>query len=96
MHTVSGQLLKEGNVAEGGVRPRDLLGLDRRFLISVNRRGEIETCLVLNPEDQELDELLARWLRRQCLKPGEEDLLWGRVRVQVRGLPKEVNKIGTE
>ncbi len=96
MHTVSGQLLKEGNEAEGGVRPRDLLGLDRRFLISVNRRGEIETCLVLNPEDQELDELLARWLRRQCLNPGEEDLLWGRVRVQVRGLPKEVNKIGTE
>ncbi len=82
-------LLMEGRADHEGMRSRELLGLERRFLVSVNRRGVIETCQVLDPDDRKLDELLARWLRRQRLKPGKEELVWGEVRVGVRGLRGE-------
>ena len=93
--SVSGLLAREGHEVKG-LRLRDFLGLDRRFLVSVNNRGEIETCQLLNPEEHELDELLARWLRRQGLKPGKEDLLWGKIRIQVRGLPAGKGEVGED
>ena len=91
-HSVSGLLTREDQKVKE-LRLRDFLGMDRRFLISVNQLGEIETCQVLNPEEHELDGLLSRWLRRQALKPGEEGLLWGKIRVKVRGFPAEVSGI---
>lgn len=91
-----GDLLAEGQAGPEGVRPRELLGLERRFLVSVNRRGVIETCQVLDPDDQKLDDLLARWLRGQRMKPGKDELLWGEIRIRVRGLRGEERPQGTD
>ncbi|MEC8941567.1 MAG: hypothetical protein VYC95_02475 [Verrucomicrobiota bacterium] len=80
-------LLAEGQDQPERLQPRELLGLDRRFRVSVNERGMIETCQVLDPEEREVDDLIARWLRGQRLKPGQDALVWGEVRVRVRGVP---------
>ena len=74
---------------EANLRIRDLLGLDRRFIISVDEKGQIQTCQSLDPDDQDLDGLLGRWLRLQRLVPGEEELAWGRVRIRVEGFTVE-------
>jgi hypothetical protein len=79
-------LLAEGQDQPEGVQSRELLGLDRRFRVSVNQHGMIETCQVLDPDERELDDLLARWLRGQRLKPGQDELVWGEIRVRVRGV----------
>ncbi|MBQ98122.1 MAG: hypothetical protein CMP30_09025, partial [Roseibacillus sp.] len=75
---------------EGNVRIRDLLGLDRSFLVSVDAEGRIQTCQVLDPDEQNLDGLLGRWLRLQRLKPEQEKLSWGRMRIRVEGVREEV------
>ncbi|MAF23160.1 MAG: hypothetical protein CMP26_11245 [Roseibacillus sp.] len=74
---------------EANLRIRDLLGLDRRFMVSVDDKGQIQTCQVLDPDEQDLDGLLGRWLRLQRLEPAEEKLTWGRVRIQVEGVRVE-------
>ena len=79
-------LLRNRLEEEEDVRFRDLLGLDRRFLISVDSEGRIQTCQVLNPEEKDLDGLLGRWLRLQQLLPGTKEISWGRIRIQVEGL----------
>ena len=68
------------------VRIRDLLGLERRFLVSVGKQGEIQTVQALNPDERDLDGVLGRWLRRQRLAPGEEEIAWGRIRIWVEGV----------
>ena len=75
---------------EGNVRIRDLLGLDRSFLVSVDAEGRIQTCQVLDPDEQNLDGLLGRWLRLQRLKPEQEKISWGRMRIRVEGAREEV------
>ncbi|MDG2487949.1 MAG: hypothetical protein P8M65_09590 [Roseibacillus sp.] len=75
---------------EGNVRIRDLLGLDRSFLVSVDSGGRIQTCQVLDPDEQNLDGLLGRWLRLQRLEPGQEKVSWGRMRIRVEGAREEV------
>jgi len=82
-------LLAEGWDEPKGVHPRELLGLNRRFRVSVNGHGMIETCQVLDPDERELDDLIARWLRGQRLKAGQDDLVWGEIRVRVHGVPGE-------
>ena len=74
---------------EAKLRIRDFLGLDRRFMISVDDKGQIQTCQALEPDDQDLDGLLGRWLRLQRLEPAEEKITWGRVRIRVEGVRVE-------
>lgn len=89
-------LLAEGQNQPEGVQSRELLGLDRRFRVSVNQHGMIETCQVLDPDERELDDLLARWLRGQRLKPGQDELVWGEIRVRVRGVSGGEKKIHSD
>ena len=58
-------------------------------MVSVDDKGQIQTCQVLDPDEQDLDGLLGRWLRLQRLEPAEEKLTWGRVRIQVEGVRVE-------
>ena len=67
------------------LRPRELLGLERRFRGAVNRRGIIETCQPLGAGDSVLDAIISRWLRAQRLAIGTENLVWGDIEVHVRG-----------
>jgi hypothetical protein len=75
---------------ETNVGIRDLLGLDRRFLVSVDDHGRIQTCQVLDPDEQDLDGLLGRWLRLQRLGPGEKKISWGRMRIRTEGVREVV------
>ena len=77
-----------GNEKEdpGALRPREFLGLERRFRVGVNGRGVIETCQPLGAGDSVPDAVISRWLRSQRMKAGEEPLVWGEIRVRVRGL----------
>lgn len=66
------------------IHPEDLIGLERRFRVSVNRQGMVETCQVLDPEEREIDDYLRRWLLQQRLLPSGDELVWGEIRIQMR------------
>ena len=79
-------LIGDGNGDDlGALRPRELLGLERRFRVAVNERGFIETCQVLGGRESILDAAISRWLRAQRLKSSREALVWGEIQVRVRG-----------
>lgn len=79
---------------EEASRPRELLGLERHFLVIADPKGVVIFCQSLDPTESKLDAPLSRWLHQQRLKAdeGAPEQEWGEVRVAVRGASTEREK----
>lgn len=88
------ELLPKAGPEEEASRPRELLGLERRFLVIADPKGVVIFCQSLDPTESKLDAPLSRWLHQQRLKAdeGAPEQEWGEVRVAVRGAPTEREK----